>query len=106
MADEPVTRTGDVRPGIGAEKSAFGRTKEDLATDQPAGFGPDPLAAADDADTFSGDDGDTEGRDGALPKRPRKFNPDIPPDERLGLRPTVSGDAAPDTPVNKDLYGA
>jgi len=26
--------------------------------------------------------------------------------ERMGLRPTVSGDAVPDTPVNKDLYGA
>ena len=28
-----------------------------------------------------------------------KRNPDIPPDERLGLRPTIPGDAAPDVPT-------
>lgn len=108
MADDSqagrFTQTGDVRPAPGAMNHGFGRTSRDLATDQPATFGPDPIAG-DDQDTFSGDDMDSEGRDAPISGRGPKFNPDIPPDERLGLKPTVSGDAAPDTPVNKDLYG-
>ena len=98
-----VTQTGDHRPAPGAANVGFGRSAEDLATNSPATFGPDPLAG-DSSDVFSGDDADNEGQ-GSI-RTGRKRNPDIPPDERLGLRPTISGDAAPDTPVNKDLYGA
>ena len=109
MADETndndrssITQTHDQRPAPGAMNAAFGRTSEDLATDSPAGFGPDPLAG-DESDQFSGDDLDNEGQTAI---RSPKRNPDIPPDERLGLHPTIKGDAAPDVPVNPDLYGA
>jgi hypothetical protein len=89
------TQTGDTRPAAGAMNPALGRTSRDLAADEPAGFGPDPIAATD-ADTFSDADTDTNDRGEPLRGRERKFNPDIPPDERLGLRPTVAGDAVPD----------
>jgi hypothetical protein len=98
------TQTGHHRPAPGAMNAALGRTSEDLATNSPAGFGPDPIAG-DETDTFSDSDTDNEGQT-ALRGKGRKRNPDISPDERMGLRPTVSGDAVPDTPVNKDLYGA
>lgn len=98
-----ITQTGDHRPAPGAANVGFGRTSEDLATNSPATFGPDPLAP-DRSDLFSGDDADND--DQAPVRTARKRNSDIPPDERLGLRPTIRGDAAPDTPVNKDLYGA
>ena len=97
-----ITRTHDTRPAPGAMNAALGRTSEDLATDQPAGLGPDPILGTD-IDQFSGET--TVGDDSEATTR-RKFNPDIPPDERLGLRPTIKGDAAPNTPVDKDLYGA
>src|SRR6476661_729871 len=80
-----ITQTHDQRPAPGAMNAALGRTSEDLATDSPAGFGPEPLAG-DKSDQFSGDDLDNEGR-GAI--RGPKRNPDIPPDERLGLHPTI-----------------
>ena len=99
------TQTGDVRPAPGAMNPALGRTSRDLATDQPAGFGPDPIAGTE-QDTFSGDDTDTQGRDQPLPGRGHKPDPSLSPDERMGLKPTISGDAAPDTPVNPDLYGS
>ena len=108
MADESddvrgsITQTGDHRPAPGAANVGFGRTSEDLATNSPATFGPDPLVG-DSSDLFSGDDTDNEGQTAI---RGPKRNPDIPPDERMGLRPTIPADAAPDTPVNKDLYGA
>jgi hypothetical protein len=97
-----ITQTHDQRPAPGAMNPALGRTSEDLATDSPAGLGPEPLAG-DESDQFSGDDLDNEGQGTT---RGPKRNPDISPDERLGLRPTIKGDAAPDTPVNPDLYGA
>ena len=107
MADETderssITQTQDQRPAPGAASVGFGRTSEDLATNSPATFGPDPLAG-DESDQLSGDDLNNDGQ-GAI--RPPKRNPDIPPDERLGLHPTIKGDAAPDVPVNPDLYGA
>src|SRR5688500_12102689 len=86
MADDtprPPTSTGDTRPAAGAMNPAFGRTSRDLASDEPAGFGPDPIAGADARDTFS--DPDDPGRAERLGGKPRKFNPDIPPDARLGL---------------------
>ena len=91
------TQTGDTRPAPGAMNSALGRTSRDLAANEGAGLGPDPIAGTD-ADLFS------ETADDAVVTTPKR-NPDIPPDERLGLRPTIKGDAAPDIPVNKDLYG-
>jgi hypothetical protein len=97
-----ITQTHDQRPAPGAMNAALGRTSQDLATDSPAGFGPEPLAG-DASDQFSGNDLNNAGQ-GAI--RESKRNPDIPPDERLGLRPTIKGDAAPDVPVNPDLYGA
>jgi hypothetical protein len=107
MADETndrssITQTHDRRPAPGAASVEFGRTSEDLATNSLATFGPDPLAG-DASEQFSSDDLDNEGQG---PIRERKRNPAIPPDERLGLRPTIKGDAAPDTPVNPDFYGA
>ena len=92
------TQTGDTRPAPGAMNPALGRTSRDLAADEPAGFGPDPIAGTD-TDTFSGTDTDTNDRGERLRGRDRKFNPDIPPDERLGLRPTVApADVATDVP--------
>src|SRR5688572_5029899 len=105
MADDTSSKslsgqTGDTRPAPGAMNAALGRTSMDLATDQPAGFGPDPIAGADDRDTFSGT-GDDPGHPGArLGGKERKFNPDIPPDARLGLAPTVAGDPVPHHPVH------
>jgi hypothetical protein len=90
-------QTGDTRPAAGAMNPALGRTSRDLAADQPAGFGPDPLAGADARDTFS--DPDDPGRAERLGGKSRKFSPDIPPDARLGLAPTVAGDAVPDHPA-------
>jgi hypothetical protein len=94
----PFTQTGDSRPAPGALNTGLGRTSRELASDEPAGFGPEPLAGTD-ADTFSGPDSDTADRGQPLRDRDRKFNADISPDERLGLRPTVAGDAAPDIPA-------
>jgi hypothetical protein len=92
------TQTGDTRPAPGAMNPAFGRTSRDLAADEPAGFGPEPMAATD-TDTFSDSDPDARNRGEPLRDRGRKFNPDIPPDERLGLRPTIAADAAPEHPA-------
>ena len=104
MADESSRslsgQTGDTRPAPGAMNAALGRRSSDLASDQPPGFGPDPIAGADDRDTFS--DADGEGGTRAEPLRGgrgRKFNPDIPPDARLGLSPTIPADPVPDHPV-------
>jgi hypothetical protein len=83
--------------------AALGRTSEDLATNSPASFGPEP-AAPDLSELFSGDDDNVEYTPST--GRKRKRNPDISPDERFGLHPTVKGDAAPNTPVNPDMYGA
>jgi hypothetical protein len=77
---------------------ALGRTSRDLAADEPAGREPEPIPGTD-ADTFSGSDTDTKDRGERVGDRGRKFNPDIPADERMGLRPTVPGDAAPDRPA-------
>ena len=93
-------QTNDTRPAPGAMNSAMGRSSMDLATDQPAGFGPDPIAGADDRDTFSGTGTHPAGRDERIGGKGRKFNPDIPPDARLGLTPTVAGDAVPDHPTD------
>jgi hypothetical protein len=106
-SDETVrgafTQTNDTRPAPGAMNAALGRTGRDLAANDGAGLGPDPMAATDE-DTFSGNGGDRTDGDGAVTRR--RTNPDISPDERMGLRPTIKSDAAPDVPVNKDLYGA
>ena len=89
-------QTGDTRPAPGAMNPAWGRSSRDLATDSPAGFGPDPIAGTD-VDTFSDSDADTDGRDDSI-RRERKRNPDIPPDARLGLRPTVPAAVVMDRP--------
>ena len=95
-----ITQTGDHRPAPGAMNAALGRTSRDFASDEPAGFGPEPIAGTD-ADTFSGDDQDAEGRGERI--KPTKKNPDISPDERMGLKPTVAGDVVPDHPVDRTI---
>jgi hypothetical protein len=88
-----ITQTGDTRPAPGAMNPALGRTSRDLAADEP-----EPIAGTD-VDTFSDSDRDTADRGERVGDRERKFNPDIPPDERMGLRPTVAGDVVPDHPA-------
>jgi hypothetical protein len=95
--------TNDTDRSNTALNSAAGRSSRDLATDQPAGLGPEPIVAGD-QDTFSGDDS-MDNRDEPVPTTRRKRNPNVPPDQRLGLHPTIPGDVAPETPVNPDLYG-
>jgi hypothetical protein len=51
------------------------------------------------ADTVSESDPDAQDRGERRRDRGRKVNPDIPPDVRRGLRPTVAGDVAPEHPV-------
>jgi hypothetical protein len=95
-------QTGDARPAPGAMNAALGRRSTDLASDQSPGFGPDPIAGVDDRDTFSDADAGG-GNDRAEPLRAdgaRKFNPDIPPDARMGLSPTIVADPVPDHPVH------
>src|SRR3954471_9507750 len=82
------TQTGDTRPAPGAMNPAWGRSGTDLASDSGPGGGPDAITPTD-ADMFSGSDGDAADRAERLRGRGRKLNPDIPPDERMGLRPTI-----------------
>jgi hypothetical protein len=98
-----ITQTHDVRPAPGALNPALGRTSRDLATDQPAGFGPQPDVETD-PDSLSSRD-NTTGSGQQLPPEARKVNPDRSPDERLGLHPTIAGDAAPDAPLDLTRYG-
>src|SRR3954470_5876788 len=81
------TQTGDTRPAPGAMNPAWGRSGTDLASDSGPDAGPDAITPTD-ADTFSGSDTDPDAA-GRMRDRERKRTPDIPPDERLGLRPTV-----------------
>lgn len=94
------------RPSIpDAGTSAFGRTPADFATDQPAGKsdlnrGPDGGGLPGTDDVTGGwlgttkVDPDTGGdiRQG----RRRELHPEIDPDTRLGLQPTISSDSLPD----------
>ena len=91
------TQTGDHRAAPGAMNPALGRTSRDIASQEPAGFGPQPDAATDSGrDTFSDEDAVAE-------DRPRKRNPNVSPDERMGLRPTTSGDVVPDHPTDRTI---
>ena len=85
-----------------AIKGTFGRSSRDLAADEPAGFGPEPHAGADESDTFAGATAKVDpdaGGDAPLHTRSRKFDPTVDPDTRVNLRPTTGGDAAPVHPA-------
>jgi hypothetical protein len=98
------TQTGDTGAAAGAMNIGFGRTSSNLASDTGPETDADVIAGIH-AELFSGDDlqKDSAAAD-APPMRTRKRNPDISPDARLGLRPAITRDAAPNIPVNPDLY--
>ena len=99
----PTSHSGDAS----LRSPALGRSSRDLATDTgPAGAPEATFGTGADADEMRtgstrSPDPDPDA-DAAQPRKGR--HPEIDPDTRLGLHPTIKGDAAPDTPTNPDLY--
>ena len=107
--DEDVNWSGgEVTTGTrpvagGAMSPAFGRSPTDLATDQPAGHGtPDvrgderQLPGTDDVTgRWFGTNIDTDAGGDIRQGRQRELNPEIDPDTRLGLQPTISSEDLP-----------
>ena len=84
---------------------ALGRSSRDLASDTgPAGASNEQFGVGDrSGEMLTGGSSDPIPDPDAPIPRGRKFNPDIDPDTRLGLHPTIKGDAAPDHDVDRSV---
>ncbi|CAA9412024.1 MAG: hypothetical protein AVDCRST_MAG64-2421 [uncultured Phycisphaerae bacterium] len=109
--DRYDTAPGARPPAAGGLNAAWGRTSADLATDQPAGHAaaglrsdPDLLAGSDDVTGgLGGTKIDPDAGGDIRRGRHRELHPEVDPDTRLGLRPTVSADRLPDQPADAPI---
>jgi hypothetical protein len=108
--DNSNITTGSRPVAGGAMSPAFGRTSADLATDQPAGHaevdvrGDDsPLPGSDDVTGGWVPNIDTSAGGDIRRGRPRELHPEVDPDTRLGLHPTVRSEDLPDGPKGRTV---
>jgi hypothetical protein len=106
----PDVTTGTRPVAGGAMSPAFGRRSADLATDQPAGHaevdvrGDDsPLPGSDDVTGGWVPNIDTSAGGDIRRGRPRELHPEVDPDTRLGLHPTVRSEDLPDGPEGRTV---